>query len=75
MLPREVNADLFKEEVLLPRECLNEFLSDRIGCTWDNILNEIKNTFLIPRHTARYRIERLTKKEVLDSAIYNGEKI
>ena len=69
----EINADAFKNELLMPYKLLGDFLKDKKGTRWDALLEEIKKTFLVSRHVAREHLENILKKPIVNEAVYEGD--
>jgi len=58
---REENAEAFKNELLMPWHFMRSFLEQRANMKWGEILNAVKENFFVPRHTAKYHLERKLK--------------
>jgi len=68
---KEEQADLFKDSLQMPLRFLKPFIKERCALrrTWRSVLQDIKDEFLVPRHTARARIESLLHKAVCDDML------
>jgi Zn-dependent peptidase ImmA (M78 family) len=69
----EENANLFKDELLMPWLFLRSFLEARKGKSWESILYDIKQSFGVPRHTAKAHIGRRLNIGILEGEVYQGE--
>ncbi|MDR1465910.1 MAG: ImmA/IrrE family metallo-endopeptidase [Oscillospiraceae bacterium] len=68
----EMNANRFRDTLLLPDGIVKKFLRKRQWRKWDKILEEARETFFVPRHLIRPRFERILKRSIVDDVVFDG---